>query len=54
VKATFVNDPFPHVLVSEVFPQELLPSINRDLIASRQQYMTQISLALLAGQTVVL
>ena len=40
MKATFVNDPFPHVLVKDVFPTELLPHINRDLIASRAQYNT--------------
>jgi hypothetical protein len=40
VKSTFVNDPFPHCLVEDVFPTELLPNINRDLIASRTQYNT--------------
>ena len=39
MNATFVNDPFPHVLVDNVFPKELLPNINRDLIASRTQYL---------------
>lgn len=38
MKATFVNHPFPHVLVEDIFPTDLLPHINRDLIASRNQY----------------
>jgi hypothetical protein len=38
VKATFVNNPFPHCLVEDVFPAELLPYITQDLIRSRMEY----------------
>jgi hypothetical protein len=40
VKATFVNNPFPHCLVEDVFPAELLPYITQDLIRSRMEYKT--------------